>query len=49
MRLSVDILATPVTSLANVTDIWFGLMPPLMFIATAGLVIAEYNFGYSPG
>ena len=31
------------SSLANVTDIWFGLMPPLMFIATAGLVIAEYT------
>jgi nucleoside recognition membrane protein YjiH len=31
------------SALANVTDIWFGLMPPLMFIATAGLVIAEYT------
>jgi nucleoside recognition membrane protein YjiH len=31
------------SSVANVTDIWFGLMPPLMFIATAGLVIAEYT------
>ena len=27
----------------NVADIWFGLMPPLMFIATAGLIIAEYT------
>ncbi|MEP4149282.1 MAG: YjiH family protein [Halioglobus sp.] len=31
------------SSLANVTDIWFGLMPPLMFIATAALVMAEYT------
>lgn len=30
-------------AVSNVTDIWFGLMPPLMFIATAGLVIAEYT------
>ncbi|MEH6519394.1 MAG: YjiH family protein [Halioglobus sp.] len=31
------------SAMSNVTDIWFGLMPPLMFIATAGLVIAEYT------
>ena len=31
------------SAIANVTDIWFGLMPPLMFIATAGLIIAEYT------
>ncbi|MEH6549338.1 MAG: YjiH family protein [Pseudomonadales bacterium] len=31
------------SALENVTDIWFGLMPPLMIIATAGLVIAEYT------
>ncbi len=31
------------SAISNVTDIWFGLMPPLMFIATAGLVIAEYT------
>lgn len=31
------------SALANVTQIWFGLMPPLMFIGTAGLVVAEYT------
>jgi nucleoside recognition membrane protein YjiH len=31
------------SSLANVTDIWFGLMPPMIFIGTAGLIIAEYT------
>ncbi|MEH6591350.1 MAG: YjiH family protein [Halioglobus sp.] len=31
------------SAVSNVTDIWFGLMPPLMFIATAGLIIAEYT------
>lgn len=31
------------SSVSNVTDIWFGLMPPLIFIGTAGLVIAEYT------
>ncbi len=29
--------------LLNVFDIWFGLMPPLLFIATLGLIIAEYT------
>lgn len=31
------------SAVSNITDIWFGLMPPLMFIATAGLIIAEYT------
>ena len=31
------------SAVSNVTDIWFGLMPPLMIIATTGLVIAEYT------
>jgi len=31
------------SAVSNVAEIWFGLMPPLMFIATTGLVIAEYT------
>ncbi|WP_027967172.1 YjiH family protein [Halomonas halocynthiae] len=31
------------SALKNVCDIWFGLMPPLMVIATAGLVVAEFT------
>ena len=30
-------------ALHNLFDIWFGLMPPLIFIATLGLVVAEYT------
>ena len=32
-----------VSAMENISDIWFGLMPPLMFIATAGLVLSEYT------
>jgi nucleoside recognition membrane protein YjiH len=31
------------SALQNIADIWFGLMPALMAIATAGLVIAEFT------
>ena len=27
----------------NLFDIWFGLMPPLIAIATFGLIVAEYT------
>lgn len=27
----------------NISDIWFGLLPPMIFIATAAMVIAEYT------
>ncbi len=27
----------------NISDIWFGLVPPMIFIATAAMVIAEYT------
>lgn len=30
-------------SIINTFDIWFGLLPALMFIATLGLVLAEYT------
>lgn len=32
-----------VSAIENISDIWFGLMPPLMFIATLGLVLTEYT------
>lgn len=32
-----------ISALKNIADIWFGLMPPLIFIATLGLVIVEYT------
>lgn len=28
---------------ANVADVWMGLVPPVMLLATAGIVIAEYT------
>ena len=31
------------TALHNLFDIWFGLMPPLIFIGTLGLVVADYT------
>ena len=31
------------TSIHNLFDIWFGLMPPLIAIGTIGLVLAEYT------
>ena len=31
------------SALHNLFDIWFGLMPPLIAIGTAGLVVAEYT------
>lgn len=31
------------SAVCNVCDIWFGLMPPLMVIATVGLAIAEFT------
>jgi nucleoside recognition membrane protein YjiH len=31
------------SAVANIADIWFGLMPPVLFIGTAGLVIVEFT------
>ncbi len=38
-----DIQSWARAGIGNVADIWFGLVPPVMLIATVGIVIAEYT------